>query len=122
MDTRLRVILLIAMIFYFVILTFYVKRKNLNLRYFLIWLFFGFLLVLLLIFPGILTILTRAFGIKYEVNTLLASICFFMILVEIFICSIASETNNKVKRVIQQLALQEKRIRELEEELRKKGE
>ena len=50
----LRITLLIAVILYFIIILFYLKNKALELKYTLLWIFAGIIMLLMVIFPQIL--------------------------------------------------------------------
>lgn len=114
MSPTLRFVLIGAMIFYFVLLISFVRSRGLNLRYFLLWLVMGLVLMLLIIFPGILPVMARLLGIQSEMNALISAICFFMILLEVSLTAIVSHQNDKITRLLQKTAILEKRIDELE--------
>ena len=73
-------------------------------------------MMVFILFPQLLEELSKMLGIISPVNTLFACELFFLMLILMSITSIVSKQNEKSKRTIQQLALLEKRIRELEEE------
>lgn len=114
MSPRLRIILMIAIIFYYIFLVLLLKRKILNLKYTLLWLFFGFIMLLLVLFPQSLYVFTSLVDIDVAENALFAVILFFLIIVLVSITAIVSKLNEKVRKLIQILALVEKRVREIE--------
>ena len=120
MTNTLRLILAIAMVIYFAILTFFVRRREINLKYTLLWLFVGVVLLVLVLFPGLLTLIARLLGFQTEMNALFSAVCFAIILLEVSLTAIVSRLNEKLIRVIQQTALLENRIQRLEEELAEK--
>lgn len=120
MTNTLRLILAIAMVIYFAILIFFVRRREINLKYTLLWLFVGVVLSILVLFPGLLTVIARLLGFQTEMNALFSAVCFAIILLEIFLTAIVSRLNEKLIRVIQQTALLENRIQRLEDELAEK--
>lgn len=117
MSPTLRLVLILAMAVYFSVLLLFVRRQGLNLKYFLLWLVMGVLLLILILFPGILTFLAHLFGIHSEMNALISAICFFTMLLEISLTAILSRMNDKLTRTIQHTALLEQRVRELEQKL-----
>lgn len=54
MSAYLRVILGIVVIVYFLLILHFVKKKMLSLKYTLLWLFSGFAMGMLVLFPGLL--------------------------------------------------------------------
>ena len=117
MSPTLRLVLILAMAVYFTVLLLFVRRRGLNLKYFLLWLVTGAVLFVLILFPGILTAMAHLLCIQSEMNALLCAVCFFIILLEISLTAIVSRLNDKLTRTIQQTALLEQRIRALEQAL-----
>ena len=117
MSPTLRLVLILAMAVYFTVLLLFVRRRGLNLKYFLLWLVTGAVLFVLILFPGILTAMAHLLCIQSEMNALISAVCFFIILLEISLTAIVSRLNDKLTRTIQQTALLEQRIRALEQAL-----
>lgn len=115
MAILLRISLTIAILLYFVCIMYFLRKKTLNLKYSILWLVSGLIMLAFVIFPELLDILSKMFGVISPVNTLFACELFFQMLILMSITSIVSKQNEKSKRTIQQIALLEKRIRELEE-------
>ena len=113
-TTTLRAAMLIAIVIYFVLLLHLLKKKSLNLKYTLLWIFSGFLMLLLAVFPQLLNWFSGLVGIYEPTNALFAIIIFCNIIILMSLTSIVSKMNEKNKRLIQSIALLEKRIRELE--------
>lgn len=120
MSPTLRLVLILAMAVYFTVLLLFVRRRGLNLKYFLLWLIMGAALFVLILFPRILTAMAQLLCIQSEMNALISAVCFFIILLEISLTAIVSRLNDELTRTIQQTALLEKRIRALEQALEEK--
>ncbi|MGB8454046.1 MAG: DUF2304 domain-containing protein [Anaerocolumna sp.] len=116
-STSLRLFLTIGLMFYFLLIFSLLKRKTLSLKYTLLWIFGGFGMGILLIFPEILNWIIQIVGIKLASNGLFAMILFFILIILISITSIVSKQSDNIKRLVQVNALLEKRIRELEEKI-----
>lgn len=115
-SIRLKIAMLIAVGLYFLVVFQLLKRKSLNLKYTLLWLFSGVIMLVLAIFPQILSWLAALVGVYEPTNALFAFMFFCVIIILMSLTAIVSKLNEKTKRVIQALALLEKRIRDLEEE------
>ena len=105
---RLQVVLILAVILYFFLLFVLLKKNRLILKYSLLWVFSGVLMLVLALFPGLLTELARLVGVYDPVNALFAVITFCSILVMVSLTSIVSNQNEKIKRLVQQIAILEK--------------
>ncbi len=110
----LRITLSIAVICYFIIILFYLKRKMLELKYTLIWLAAGVVMGIMLIFPKLLWWFRSFLGIESNMNALYM-LCFaFIIMILMTLTAIVSRQMLKIRILIQEISMLEKRVRELE--------
>lgn len=113
-PSTLRITLCIAVICYFVLILYYLKKRMLELKYTLIWLFAGLVMGIMIFFPELLVFFVRFLGIESNMNGLYV-LCFaFIIAILMTLTSIASRQTMKIKILIQELSMLEKRVRELE--------
>lgn len=113
-SMSLRVFLSIALIFYFVIIIALLKKKSLSLKYTLLWIFAGMIMVVLVIIPQILSWIVHLVDIKSPMNGLFAFAIFLILLILMSLTSIVSKQTDRIKSLVQDNALLEKRIRDLE--------
>lgn len=118
---RLRTALLAAIILFFVIVLYFLKRRRLTLKYSLLWLLTGTVMLVLVAFPELMMFLSRLIGTQSIMNTLYLLILAFVIILLMMLTSIVSGQTERIRRLVQSNALLEKRIRELEEEFREKA-
>jgi hypothetical protein len=114
-SSSLRLFLSIGVFVYFLLIFSLLRRKTLSLRYTLLWIFGGIGMGILLIFPELLNWFIHLVGIQLASNGLFAIILFFILIILISITSIVSKQSDHIKRLVQDNALLEKRIRELED-------
>ena len=116
----LQITLSIAVIFYFIFILYYLKKKMLELKYTLLWLVAGLVMALMIFFPDILVWLVRLLGIESNMNGLFV-LCFaFIIMILMTLTSIVSRHALKNRILIQEISMLEKRIRELEAQVQQK--
>ena len=120
MSIYLRITLLIAIAIYFLCIVVMLKKRKLELQYTLFWLFGGLAMVLIVIFPDAFLFLMRRLGIVDTINGIFAAVSFIIIIILMSITSIVSKLNSSIRGLTQKCAIYEKRIRELEEELKQK--
>jgi len=113
-SSKLQISMLIAVGLYFLIVFRLLKRKSLNLKYTLLWLLSGGVMLVLAVFPQILGLIAGLVGIYAPTNALFALMFFCVIIILMSLTAIVSKLNEKSKQVIQSLALLEKRVRDLE--------
>lgn len=111
----LRITLSLAIVCYFILILHYLKRKRIDLKYTLIWIFAGIIMGIMIFFPGILFSFSHLLGIESSMNGLYVLCIAFIIATLMTLTSIVSGQNAKIRMLIQQIAILEKRIREIEE-------
>lgn len=114
-PTTLRITLIIAVICYFVVILYFLKQKALNLKYTLLWLLAGVVMGLLVIFPDLLLTIKRILGIEDNMNSLFIMCIGFMLMILMALTSIVSRQNMKIRKLVQEISILDKHIRELEE-------
>lgn len=114
MDYILQMILIVFAILFSIFILVVTKKKQLSYRYTLLWLFFSFLVIVVSIFPKIITCISKLIHIKTPVNTLFLMVQIGLIVIIFFMTIGYSKHSEKITRLIQDNALLEKRIRELE--------
>lgn len=114
LPITLRITLIIGMMFYFILLLVFLRKKILLLKYALLWIFAGLLLGCLVIFPNILLWITRILGFDDNMNGLFVLCIAFIIMIMMALTSIVSRQAVRIKSLTQVNAILEKRIRELE--------
>ena len=113
----LRVVLIVAIIVYFIMILIFLKNKTLELRYTLLWMFAGMILAVLVIWPELLSRLGRLVGIQSNMNGLFIMAIAFIVMIMMSLTSIVSRQTNKIRHLIQEIAILEKRVRELEKKV-----
>lgn len=114
LPANLRNTLIIAICCYFILILIFLKRKSLELKYTLLWIFAGFFMALAVIFPQLLGYLTRLLGIQSNMNALYVVCIGFVVIILMALTSIVSRQTMKIRTLIQEIGMLEKRVRELE--------
>lgn len=113
-PSTLRITLITAVICYFILILYFLKQRALNLKYTLLWLLAGVVMGILVIVPELLTAIIHVFGIQDNMNGLFIFCIGFIIMILLSLTSIVSRLNRKVRTLTQELAILDKRLRELE--------
>ena len=117
-PSTLRFILIVAVICYFIIILYFLKQRALNLKYTLLWLLAGAVMGILVIVPELLTAIIHVFGIQDNMNGLFIFCIGFIIMILLSLTSIASRQNRKIRTLTQELAILDKRLREVESSMK----
>ena len=103
-----------AVVFLVVIL---LKKGRLTVRYSIIWLMAGGALLVFAVFPYIVLVLRDWLNMEMPVNVIFTLVLAFVLLLLLSLSTIVSGFAEKLKRLAQENALLEKRVRELEQAL-----
>ena len=120
-NGTLRTTLIIAVLIYFAIILKFLKDKALSLKYTLLWIFSGLMMGIFVIFPELLSKIIRVFGIQSNMNGLYLFCIAFIMMILMSITSIVSRQNKKIRTLVQENAILERRVRELEQDGNKKS-
>lgn len=118
MNTTLRLFLLIALAIYFICISYFLKKKKLELKYTLLWIFCGLAMMIVVLLPDPFLALMRGMGIIDELNGLFSIVIFFLIIVLISMTAHITKLYHDFRKLVQRCALYEKRLREVEEKLK----
>lgn len=115
LSITLRIVLLLGVCLYLFLVFGLLKKKVLELKYSLIWISSGIVMLICVLSPDIIFILTKLLGIEMPVNAIFLLGHIFEVLILMMLSLIASKNKRRIKDLIQQNGLLEKRVRDLEE-------
>ena len=113
----LRIGLLLGAVCYLALILWLLKKKKLTVRYSIIWLISAGVLLVFAVFPYVVLVLTDLLGMAVPVNVVLLLVIAFILLLLLSLSSIVSGFADKIKRLAQENALLEERVRRLEAQL-----
>lgn len=115
MTIKLQMFLIVFVLIFLVLILRLLRKGALELRYSILWFLTGVVLLLLGLFPGIMTQISHILGIYDVTNALFAIALFFILLILLSLTSIVSKLSKQNKEIAQKNALLEKKVRELAE-------
>lgn len=92
------------------------RRDKLNLKYTLVWLLTAFVMLLFSIFPEIAFSISALIGIIEPVNAVFLFAIMFILLILFISTIIFTRTSARIRKLSQDVALLENRLREVEEQ------
>lgn len=117
MNIVLQIFLIVCILIFLCVIFYYLKKRKLDLKYSLAWLFAGVGMLILAIFPDLVTFFGNLVGIVSPISTVMVFAGMFMLLIIFTLTAIVSHMTNRIYRLTQKQALLEKRVRELESRL-----
>ena len=114
-SSRLQLVAILGSVAFLAVLIVLLRKNRLALKYSLLWLFSGLVMLLLSVFPGLLDAFSRLIGVYSSVNALFAVLLFCGLILMISITSIVSKQKAEIVRLTQEIGLLENRIRRLEQ-------
>lgn len=122
MDISLKIFAFIVILFYFVVVLGFLRKKKFDLKYSLLWLLAGIIMFLVVAFPNFIIWVTGKMGIKVASNGIFAICILLEIVIMISMTAALSDFANRIKVLTQNIAILENRIRKLEEQIRYENE
>ena len=111
MSLRLQIILLVLLAAGFAVIINMVRKRQLELKYVLAWLFADIVLVILVLFPSLIMMITRLLGIRSTMN-MIFFLGFLLSLVILFTLTVAlSKVTASARRMSQTIAILENKLR-----------
>ncbi len=119
---RMQIFAIVASVAFLLVMIRLLKQKRLDLKYSLLWLLSGAIMLVLAVFPQLLDEFAHLIGIYSAVNALFAVMLFCGVIVMISLTAIISKERREITRLVQETAMLDNRLRRLEESLEKKDE
>lgn len=121
-NLALRLDMFLGTVVFLLVILWLLKKGRLTVRYSIIWLMASGVLMLFAVFPYIVLVLRDWLNMEMPVNVIFTLVIAFMLLLLLSLSTIVSGFSQKLKRLSQENALLEKRVRELEQALGEKKE
>ena len=116
-NLTLRLDMFLGAVVFLVVILWLLKKGRLTVRYSIIWLMAGGALRVFAVFPYIVLVLRDWLNMEMPVNVIFTLVLAFVLLLLLSLSTIVSGFAEKLKRLAQENALLEKRVRELEQAL-----
>ena len=116
MSIQLRIILVVLVLLTGLVVIRQIKKKNLELQYTISWLFLLFVILLVSIFPGILSWMSSIMGIELPINMVFFLGFVFTLLIIYSLTEAVSKMSREITELTQKLALLDKKNREDEKQ------
>lgn len=114
MDQRVQVVAVIAAFALAILILELVRRRRLNERYALLWLFSASIILVLAVWEGLLARVASLLGIAYPPNALFLIAVGFILLLLLSMSTALSRLQGQTRILAQRLAILEARFREAE--------
>ena len=116
-NLTLRLDMFRGAVVFLVVIVWLLNKGRLTVRYSIIWLMAGGALLVFAVFPYIVLVLRDWLNMEMPVNVIFTLVLAFVLLLLLSLSTIVSGFAEKLKRLAQENALLEKRVRELEQAL-----
>lgn len=115
MNIKLQLILIIAAIIFTLFVIRVTNKKKMNFNYTMVWIIFSAIILLLAIFPNIISGFATLIGIETPVNALFLVFIFVLIVIDLYLSIEYSKSNDKIIILTQEIALLKKEMGEKNE-------
>lgn len=111
------IVIVLAVIFYFLSIFSKLRQKTLELRYAMFWIVSGIVVVILIVLPLLFRWELSAAGKVEWINNILSLLIVCVFIIFLSITAIISKLYSNFRSLIQKISIYEKRIRDLEEKI-----
>ena len=101
---------------YLVLIIVLLRKKSLNLKYSLLWIFMAVVLLVMVAAPKAVENLANLIGVASYINAIFMAFIFFILLLVVSLTSIVSKQHREIKTIIQNVALLQKQVEELKKQ------
>lgn len=115
MDFKIQIFFSIAIIMYLILIIHLLRKKKLELKYTLLWLIAAVVLLIVILCPNLVYFISDILGIQTPINSAIVLGCMFIIMILITLTSIVSLLNRNLRVLTQEVALLQKKVKELSE-------
>lgn len=105
MNTILRIILIIFCLIWIIALFYLIKKNKLPVKYSLIWFVPTGILLILIIFPGVISYFTKLLGMVSSTNMIIGIILTILLLITLILTLIIANLKRKVNLLIQEVSI-----------------
>lgn len=114
MELRLRLILIIAIILFIFIMINFIKKDNISLKYALVWLISGILMIVATLIPNLLELLSNLLGFELVSNMLFMIAILVLFAICFSFTVIVSRQTQKIRLLIQEVSILKAKMEEKE--------
>lgn len=104
-DWKIKLIAVIALIIVVLIITHFVKKNKITVRYSIIWYLSLAVLIIFSIFPELLGLLANLIGFEISSNFLFVLLIAFLFFINISLTIIVSEQKEQIRKLIQEVSI-----------------
>lgn len=112
MSIKLQIALLIASIVTVTVVTIFVVKYKMNVKYGVVWILWGLIMLFFSLFPDMITYLSNLLGVQTPSNTVFLITIFLVYILSFYIFMKISKQNDEIKNLTYQIALVEKKLSE----------
>ena len=105
MSNNLKILAIMFLIIISIIITLFVRKNKISIKYSLIWYFMCFVLILFTLFPHLLGLITNFFGIQVASNMIFAIMIGGLFIICISLTIIVSIQKEQIKNLIQEVSI-----------------
>lgn len=117
MNLQLQLVLIIGSALFLGITIWFIKGKGLDLYQSIRWFAGAVILLLMAIFPGVMEHISRWAGIEVPSNLVFLILIAYLLFTSLSMSASISKQHARIRKLVQDMALLENKVRELEEKL-----
>ena len=105
MSIRLIVSLILFALIWLVLILYYVRHKKISVKYSLFWFFSALLILIVGLFPWIITFVNEVFGFETISNLVIGMLITILMLITFILTVIVTKQKEQIKTLIQEVSI-----------------
>lgn len=114
MERRLGLILALVIFLFILVIINFIKKDNISIKYSLIWLGSGILMIIAIMIPNFLDKISHLLGFELVSNMIFMIAIIILLAISFSFTIIVSRQTQKIRLLIQEVSLMKSRVEELE--------
>lgn len=105
MSNNLRILLIVFSLLLLIMVLKLISNRRLPIKYSLIWIISAFLIMIVGVFPYLVTSVTKMFGFVATSNFVIGILLALLLAITLILTVIVSNQKNQIKRLVQELSI-----------------
>lgn len=111
MPNRLKLVIILTVIFLFLIILNLIKKKKIPVKYSIVWFLSGSVILIVALFTNVMSDISKLIGFEVLSNMLIFTLIGLLIVITLYLTTVSSKQQNQIKNLIQELSILEREIR-----------
>lgn len=116
MSLALKIVSISFLVILIIVILSLLKKDRITIKYAIVWLFPSIILLIFTLIPGFLNWTTKLLGFQTASNMVFALLIALLLMISIVLTVIVSNQKNQIRKLIQEVSILQKKVKNINEE------